>query len=320
MNNPIGLSQFQTLFTLQEQPQSSHIANNSSSWEGRKVKCLSGLWDELCAIFQQIFDQFIACFCCCRSQEQALLIPISPSETNNISYADHHQMDAIYSHHYTERQQSPDSRRSACSMIAGEFVQQFLAGAGYEELEQIMEAGQQKMAESNESEGVIFDEIINSSFPNLELIPLNEEMLAINGVGEIAFDRQLGKNGFRAAIEFLQELKRTNELSSIGAVLTNPPESYAIVIKDDQIIFFDSHGDMPQNQGLVKGNAYSIIFSSSNEAAEFLAKRLPALDWADSRCQSLVSLGTILSDTQLDMGNPFRIIKLFPLKLKQTDI
>ncbi len=50
------------------QEENGIIASSSQSWEGREVGCLSMLWDGLCKIVQQIFDQCCAWLCCCGSE------------------------------------------------------------------------------------------------------------------------------------------------------------------------------------------------------------------------------------------------------------
>lgn len=230
-------------------------------------------------------------------------------------YAKNNQMDEAFIPLYKDG--DPANRRSACTMIAGEFVQQTLAGKGPEALDQIMQSGQQKMALSKANAGTIFDEV-TGQFPDVELLPLTDRMLDINPVGEIAFDRQLGKNGFKAAIELLQELKRENNLPSLGAVLTNPPESYALVITDNGILFFDSHGDMPQTNGsLVKGRAYVASFSNAAEASAFLARRLPVMEFLPDRSNESANVDKIIQDPQLDLFQPLAIIRMFPLKAKK---
>ncbi|MBA3237766.1 MAG: hypothetical protein H0T62_05360 [Parachlamydiaceae bacterium] len=51
----------------------SNLIINTESWEGRKVSCFSKLWDEICEIFQKIFDSCLACFN--RSEEQSATLP-----------------------------------------------------------------------------------------------------------------------------------------------------------------------------------------------------------------------------------------------------
>lgn len=48
--------------------------SKSQSWEGREVGCLSGLWDKICNIIQQIFDKCLAVLCCCRFSPEDSLV------------------------------------------------------------------------------------------------------------------------------------------------------------------------------------------------------------------------------------------------------
>ncbi|MBA3239504.1 MAG: hypothetical protein H0T62_14340 [Parachlamydiaceae bacterium] len=54
--------------------QKSNLGKDSHSWEGRKVSIVSEIWNGLCNIIKSIFDKLTACFCCCSSGEQSMLM------------------------------------------------------------------------------------------------------------------------------------------------------------------------------------------------------------------------------------------------------
>ena len=219
-----------------------------------------------------------------------------------------------------------DYRKSACTAIAGQFVLNSLQGLGPDKLDKCMVSGHEMMIkfqkQNNSVEHTAFDELMPVCYKQLDSIPLTQELLDLNPFGQIRFDRQLGLEGFKAALNTLISLKNANNLDRMGVVITNPPESYGLMIyADNSFSFFDSHGIIIPNEQ--PGPAYATYFSDVEIAAQFLSERMPVLVMDDAPVynEGPLSIEELMARASIEEGIPLeqralRSVQFYPVYLK----
>jgi hypothetical protein len=194
-------------------------------------------------------------------------------------FAQNNQYSGTYAQYYENIE---NYQRSACTPLAGLFVMGYLQGDftsmdgtfKADQLEQLMKDGQilnaKIMRENPPEQGEhhsFADLLIRPEFAPLDEINLDDPFFVNVNILE-------GKDGFSKKLINLQALA-IEKGQPIGIVLSARGESYGLVFSGQNILFFDSHGHQPLTGS---DSAYVSIFKSPQQAAEFLAQRMPVVN------------------------------------------
>ena len=199
-------------------------------------------------------------------------------------FAENNQYSETFDTYYVNK----DHKSSASTSITSIFVLSIMHGIGPEAMGASLHNGHEfharMMKDRPPAKGKHIDiqELLGrKEFEDLKQVSIPADI-----------DLLQGKDAFHQQLEALQQIQKAQNLGKLGAVLSARGESYALLFVKDPyaefILFFDPHGceDLTYDS-----RAYGAGWPTSTEAAaEFLAKRMPKVESVEDRHYNICTI------------------------------